>query len=131
MDKRKIRKIIKEELKEFDVAHLPSAHSVRGGYTKKVQQEDEEVLNEDHLNQAQKMKLDRQLRELLRRAEGVDEFVDKALATYGEKGEMGVEIRTTLDDTRAFQNVRHKLQRISNYLEKEYPEYNWKFAEQL
>ncbi len=125
----KIREIIRRELKEFDVAQLPSANSVRGGYNKKV--ENKKDLDEDHLSDGDKRRLNRKLRELLRRAEAVDEFVEKSMNLYGRNGKHSPMVLTTLDDMKCFSDVRSRLDRLANYLKDEYPNFEWTFKESI
>lgn len=131
MSREKLRKIVKEELKEFDVAHLPSANSARSSYSQRVSTNEKEELQEDHLSDADKKKLDRYLRELMRRAKKVDNIIEKALAFYGDGGEKAVAIQTTLSDGRVYESIRHKLVRVLSYLQDEYPNYDWNFEDEL
>ncbi len=126
-EKEKVREIIRKELKEFDVAQLPSANSVRGGYSKKV--ENKKDLDEDHLSDGDKRSLNRKLRDIALRAEGVDEFVQQSMELYGKDGKHSPKVLTTLDDMKCYSDVRSRLNRIANYLEDEYPNFEWTFKE--
>jgi len=123
----KVREIIRKKLKEFDVAQLPSANSVRGGYSKKV--ENKKDLDEDHLSDGDKRSLNRKLRDVALRAEGVDEFVQQSMELYGKDGKHSPKVLTTLDDMKCYSDVRSRLNRLANYLEDEYSNFEWTFKE--